>query len=397
MTSRPLGLFDLEMRQRELEALGDALVELTRMVPWEMFRETLETMRPQRDPRRGGRPPHDALRLFNVLVLRELFTLSDAQVEFQIAERLSFQRFLGIDLTQDAPDYTAIWRFRERLGLERMQALFAELNGYIDLAGFEVRKGQMIDASIVQKPKTRQPAASKGDAPAGGTSGWRGQLDAEARTVVVRLQEPRQRRCRTRLHPRLRGDTGGHPRLAGAAGVAGHHLAWPAGLRRLGLPFGGDAASLPRLWIDQPGAAQGAAQPSADGDAEAYQSSLGEDARARRARVRAHRPISQGQAAALHGAASGQGGDRPDPLRPQPASLGDDASASLGAGEWMMMHTGSVRLARGKSGFGTTRPSPAATRASIDHATPSVRRHAASSKQDLQTAPLSGCRKGLFL
>ena len=165
MTSRPLGLFDQEIRQRKLEAMGDALVELNRIVPWGMFRETLETMRPARDPRKGGRPPHDALRMFKVLVLRELFTLSDEQVEFQIADRLSFQRFLGIDLTQDAPDYTAIWRFRERLGPERMQALFAELNGYIDLAGFEARKGQMIDASIVQKPKTRQPAVAQDGAP----------------------------------------------------------------------------------------------------------------------------------------------------------------------------------------------------------------------------------------
>ena len=167
MTAHPLGLFDQEIRQRKLEALGDALVELDRIVPWRMFRETLQTMRAAgRDPCKGGRPPHDAVRMFKVRVLRELYALSDERVEFQIADRLSFQRFLGIDLTQDAPDYTAIWRFRERLGPARMQALFAELNAYIDLAGFEARKGQMIDASIVQKPKARQPAAPKDGAPA---------------------------------------------------------------------------------------------------------------------------------------------------------------------------------------------------------------------------------------
>ncbi len=103
--------------------------------------------------------------MFKVLVLRELYALSDEQVEYQIADRLSFQRFLGIDLTQGAPDYTAVWRFRKRLGPERMKALFAELNTFIDLAGFEARKGQMIDASIVQKPKTRKPATPNDDAP----------------------------------------------------------------------------------------------------------------------------------------------------------------------------------------------------------------------------------------
>ena len=166
MTSRSLGLFDQEIRQRKLQALGDPLVALNTIVPWAIFRTTQESMRSEgRDPRKGGRPPHDAVRMFKVLVLRELYALSDEQVEYQIADRLSFQRFLGIDLTQDAPDYTAIWRFRERLGPERMKALFEELGAFIDVAGFEARKGQMLDASLVQKPKTRQPAEPKDGEP----------------------------------------------------------------------------------------------------------------------------------------------------------------------------------------------------------------------------------------
>ena len=82
MTARPLGLFDQEIRQRKLRALRNPLVELDRIVPWGMFRETLETMRTAgRDPRKGGRPSHDAVRLFKVLALRELYALSDEQVE----------------------------------------------------------------------------------------------------------------------------------------------------------------------------------------------------------------------------------------------------------------------------------------------------------------------------
>ena len=42
MIARPLGLFDQEIRQRKLQALGDPLVELDRIVPWRMFRETLQ-------------------------------------------------------------------------------------------------------------------------------------------------------------------------------------------------------------------------------------------------------------------------------------------------------------------------------------------------------------------
>ena len=60
MTSRPPGLFDQEIRQRKLQALGDPLVALHTIVPWSIFRKTLESMRNEgRDPRKSGRQPHD--------------------------------------------------------------------------------------------------------------------------------------------------------------------------------------------------------------------------------------------------------------------------------------------------------------------------------------------------
>ena len=89
MSQRPLGLFDQEIRQRKLEALGDPLVVLDRIVPRALYRQTLETMRPVRDPRKDGRTLHDVLRTFKALALRELGSLSDEQVAYQIAGRLS--------------------------------------------------------------------------------------------------------------------------------------------------------------------------------------------------------------------------------------------------------------------------------------------------------------------
>ncbi len=166
MSSRPLGLFDQDTRYRKLEALGDPLVLLAKIVPWSIFREPLEAARgAPRDARKGGRPPYDAVLMFKILVLRELYALSDEQVEYQIADRLSFQRFLGIDLSHAVPDYTAVWRFREKLKGGVMEELFERLGAYIDLAGFEAKQGQMLDASLVAKPKTRQPP-SKGGEPA---------------------------------------------------------------------------------------------------------------------------------------------------------------------------------------------------------------------------------------
>ena len=50
-----------------------------------IFREPLEAARgTQRDPRKGGRPAYDAILMFKILVLREMYALSDEQVEYVI-------------------------------------------------------------------------------------------------------------------------------------------------------------------------------------------------------------------------------------------------------------------------------------------------------------------------
>lgn len=160
--NRPLGLFDQDTRYRKLEKLGDPLVVLNQIVPWSIFREPLEAARGvTKDSKKGGRPAYDAVLMFKILVLREMYALSDEQVEFQVADRLSFQRFLGIGIEHAVPDYTAVWRFREKLKGGVMEDLFAHLGAYIDLAGFEARKGQILDASLVEKPRTRKPAQPK--------------------------------------------------------------------------------------------------------------------------------------------------------------------------------------------------------------------------------------------
>src|SRR5262245_59414095 len=65
--------------------------------------------------RRAGGRPIDVVTMFKVLVLEALYSLSDDQPEFQIKDRLSFMRFLGLGLGDDVRDAKTIWLFRERL------------------------------------------------------------------------------------------------------------------------------------------------------------------------------------------------------------------------------------------------------------------------------------------
>ncbi len=127
-TPRPLGLFDLTHRYDSHTAQGDPLEQLAEHMPWASFRKPLEkNLRPSKRTK-GGRPPFDAILMFKVLVLQALYNLSDDQTEDQIRDRLSFMRFLGLDLHQRIPDAKTIWLFRETLaqagGVEKLYKQF---------------------------------------------------------------------------------------------------------------------------------------------------------------------------------------------------------------------------------------------------------------------------------
>jgi IS5 family transposase len=80
-----------------------------------VFRDDLEAALAGSDRAKGGRPPYDRGLMFKVLVLQTLYTLSDDQDEFQLKDRLSFMRFVGLASHDPVPDAKTIWLYREQL------------------------------------------------------------------------------------------------------------------------------------------------------------------------------------------------------------------------------------------------------------------------------------------
>ena len=94
--------------------------------------------------------------MFKIMVLQTLYSLSDEAAEFQIKDRLSFQRFLGLGLDGAVPDATTIWLFRERLVKARaIEKLFARFDAVLKDEGYLAMGGQIVDASVVPAPKQR--------------------------------------------------------------------------------------------------------------------------------------------------------------------------------------------------------------------------------------------------
>ena len=158
-----LGFFDADKRLDVLSAKGDPLEKIDAVMPWEDFRDDIEAgvLTPDDQKKsRAGRKPTDVLVKFRMLVLQSLYNLSDEQTEYQVRDRLSFTRFLGLEIEDRIPDATTLWLFREALvkaGLS--DKLFERFSRHLEAKGYIARGGQMVDATIVPVPRQRNSRA----------------------------------------------------------------------------------------------------------------------------------------------------------------------------------------------------------------------------------------------
>ena len=154
-----MGFFDADKRLSILSSKGDPLEAISKLMPWEMFRADIESVvLPAEESRKSkaGRKPIDALVLLRMLVLQSLYNLSDDQIEYQVRDRLSFTRFVGLGIEDGIPDGTTLWLFREKLAKAGLiDKLFERFGRHLEAKGYIARGGQMVDATIVAVPRQR--------------------------------------------------------------------------------------------------------------------------------------------------------------------------------------------------------------------------------------------------
>lgn len=150
------GFFDINERTAKLTAMGDPLVGLKAQINWEAFRPALNAVHKKSRKSNAGAKPIDVVLMFKILVLQQLHNLSDDRIEYQIRDRLSFMRFLGLQIESRVPDAKTVWLFRERLKeLKLVEVLFAMFHQQLAKHGYVARAGQMIDATFVEVPRQR--------------------------------------------------------------------------------------------------------------------------------------------------------------------------------------------------------------------------------------------------
>jgi len=167
-----ISFFDGSKRLERLTQLGDSLEQLNTIVDWNIFTPTLDkAINRQYDKNKGGRPPFDNLLMFKILIIKRLFNLSLDQTEYQISDRISFMRFLGLGLESKIPDAKTIWLYEDMLSKSEVgQELFTLFFSSIDEKGYVTRSGSIVDASFIEAPKRKntkdeREALKKGEIP----------------------------------------------------------------------------------------------------------------------------------------------------------------------------------------------------------------------------------------
>jgi len=169
------GMFDEHFRLEKISKQNDPLIKLNSSIRWDQFQPILNEAF-KKDRGVGGRPSYDYLLMFKILILQRYYNLSDDQCEYQILDRLSFMRFLGLRLSDRVPDSKTIWLFRQTLTENgAIEKLFERFIQSLDALGLIINEGKIVDASFVEAPKQRNSREENAQIKAGETpEGWSG-------------------------------------------------------------------------------------------------------------------------------------------------------------------------------------------------------------------------------
>jgi IS5 family transposase len=192
--------------KRKRSRISIKLEKINKIVNWDDILSIVRVV-DRTDKRIGGAPHKDLLVKVKMLFLQYLYNLSDPELEDQVNDRLSFQNFVGVSFTTTIPDYTTIWRFRERLiEMKLNDKLFDTILGYLESKNLLVKKGTIIDATIIdsanrplsdkKRKELEEKPSSQIDTDAGSTMkrkkyyfGYKGHIGTDVGSKLIRKRD----------------------------------------------------------------------------------------------------------------------------------------------------------------------------------------------------------------
>lgn len=139
-----------DLRTRKIKATFFS--QINTLIDWKSITTIID-----KDYSRGksavGKPSYDGLLLFKMCLLQSWYGLSDYEIEDRLNDSISFSYFCGMTIEQVAPDHSTLSRFRTALTKTKtFEKLFSSINAQLEAHNIIVKKGIIVDASIVDTP-----------------------------------------------------------------------------------------------------------------------------------------------------------------------------------------------------------------------------------------------------
>lgn len=175
------------------------LKSISKVINFEKFRTMLDNSYDS-----IGRCAYDPVILLKMLLLQRWYNLSDRAVVVEVADRLSFGQFLGLDITEQPPDDTTLVRFRNRLDENGLyDKLMDELEKQLNRSGLKIAEGRItiVDATFVEaytRPRHGDPSHLEQNDPGaeityrekkGPMCGYKAHIAMDAETRIIRQVE----------------------------------------------------------------------------------------------------------------------------------------------------------------------------------------------------------------
>ena len=133
------------------------LAEMDKVVPWDRLLSVIEPHYPKQG---NGRPPYELKTMLRVHLMQNWFGYSDPAMEEALYEIAPVRQFAGVSLTRGTvPDETTILNFRHLLERHQLaEQIFAEVNAYLEERKLVLKRGTIVDATIIHAPSSTKNA-----------------------------------------------------------------------------------------------------------------------------------------------------------------------------------------------------------------------------------------------
>jgi transposase, IS5 family len=160
MSHRMMGQLSLAESIIARRKPGHWLQEVYALVDWERLAKRLAQLYAARE----GRPSYPPIVMLRALLLQQWHQLSDPELEAALEDRLSFREFAGLALNQQVPDHSTISRFRAQLAARGLdEALFSEVSAQLERRRLVIKRGTLIDASLVRAAVKEPGTGERGE------------------------------------------------------------------------------------------------------------------------------------------------------------------------------------------------------------------------------------------